>query len=123
MEDLIREAGPAEVRSPIRSWRAVSIIAALALVLGGVVLARGATNTSHSPTAKIVQVDKAKAIIDGAGGAIGQRAGFGAPTPQIQNFISAIVCPILDALASGPLGALIGAILAPIRAFFGCTSI
>jgi hypothetical protein len=123
VENLIREADPVEVRRPGTSRRAVSIIAAIALVLGGVVLARAAD--SSAPKTKVVSnIDHGKAVVDGAGAVLGRSLGFGAVQPQIDvgALIRSIVCPILAALASGPLGGLIGFVINPLRAAFGCTS-
>ena len=123
VEDLVLEAGAVNVRPATRSWRAVSIIAAVALVLGGVVLAQG--HNSAVPKTKVVtNIDHGKAVIDGTGAVLGRTLGFGAPQAQIDvgALIRSIVCPILDALASGPFGAFIGPIIGGLRAAFGCTS-
>ena len=125
MEDLIREAGPVEMRSTRRSsWRALSIFAALALVLGGVVLTRASDPATHDKSAVVTNIDDGTAVVDGAGAVLGRSLGFGAAQAQIdvQALIRAIVCPILDALASGPLGGLIGGIIGSLRASFGCVS-
>jgi hypothetical protein len=95
----------------------------LALVLGGVVLARSAD--SSTPKTKVVtNVDNGKAVVDGAGAVLGRTLGFGAPTAQIDvgALIRAIVCPILNALASGPFGGFIGPVIGGLRAAFGCVS-
>lgn len=125
MEDLIREAGPAEVRGPLRSWRAVSIFAALALIVGGVVLARGAEPTHKTNAVTSVVGDHGHAVFDGAGAVLGKTLGFGAAVPQINvsALIRSIVCPILFALAAGPFGAFIGPIIASLEAAFGCASL
>jgi hypothetical protein len=123
VENLIREADPVEVRRAGSSKRALSIFAAIALILGGVVLARSAD--SASPKTKVVtNVEDGRAVVDGAGAALGRALGFGAPQAQIdvQGLIRAIVCPILGALASGPLGGLIGGVIGSLRVAFGCTS-
>jgi hypothetical protein len=123
VENLIREADPVEVRRPGTSRRAVSIIAAIALVLGGVVLARAAD--SSAPKTKVVSnIDHGKAVVDGAGAVLGRSLGFGAVQPQIDvgGLIRAIVCPILSALATGPLGGFIGFVINPLRVAFGCAS-
>jgi hypothetical protein len=124
VENLIREADPVEVRRAGTSRRAVSILAAIALVLGGVVLARAAA-PDHAPKTHVVSnIDHGKAVVDGAGAVLGRSLGFGAVQPQIDvgALIRSIVCPILAALASGPLGGLIGFVINPLRAAFGCTS-
>ena len=123
VEELVLEAGTVNVRPTTRSWRAVTIIAALALVFGGVVLARGADPTL--PKTKVVtNVDHGKAVIDGTGAVLGRTLGFGAVQPQIDvaALIRAIVCPILAILAAGPFGGLIGPVINSLRAAFGCTS-
>ena len=123
MEDLVLDAGAVNVRSTTRSWRALSIIAALALVFGGVVLAEG--HDSAVPKTKIVtNIDHGKAVIDGTGAVLNRTLGFGAPQAQIDvgGLIRSIVCPFLNLLASGPFGAFLGPIFGGLRAAFGCTS-
>jgi hypothetical protein len=124
VENLIREADPVEVRRPGTSRRAVSIIAAIALVLGGVVLARAAAPNHAQKTHVVTNVDHGKAVVDGAGAVLGRSLGFGAVQPQIDvgGLIRAIVCPILSALATGPLGGFIGFVINPLRVAFGCAS-
>ena len=119
VEDLIREAGPVEVRAERRSWRGVSVFAALALVVGGVVLAKAAD--SETPKAKVVtSFDNVTPQIDSTGAVLGRTLGFGAPISQF-NFgtLQAIVCPILAALAGLPF---VGAVIQALRVFFGCIS-
>ena len=119
MEDLIREAGPAEVQAERRPMRALSILAALALVVGGVALARNSAEPVTSQPNVVVDGPQ----FDNVGGAIGQSLGFGAAPAQINiPTLQSIVCPILEALATGPLGGLIGPIINSIRVFFGCIS-
>lgn len=123
MENLIQVAGPAEVRSSTRSRRAVSLIAALALVLGGMALAQAAD--SHAVKTKVVSnVNHGKAVVDGTGAVLGRTLGFGAAQPQIDvpALIRAIVCPILNSLAAGPFGSFIGPIINSLRVAFGCVS-
>jgi hypothetical protein len=123
VENLIREADPVEVRRAGSSRRALSIFAALALIVGGVVLARSA-EPSAPKTKVVTNIEDGRAVIDGAGAALGRTLGFGAPQAQIDvaALIRAIVCPILAALGGGPLGGLIGGIIGSLRAAFGCTS-
>jgi hypothetical protein len=127
VENLIREADPVEVRRAGTSRRALSIFAALALILGGVALASSAD--SATPKTKVVtNVDNGKAVVDGAGAVLSRTLGFNAAPAQIDvgALIRSIVCPILTAIATGPLGSLFGLIILPIinslRAAFGCTS-
>ena len=97
--------------------RAISVFAALALVLGGIALARAADQPS--PTNKVV-VDNQAPHFDNVGGAIGETFGFGAAiAPQVS--IQAIVCPILAALAAA-FGPLVAPVVAQLRILFGCTS-
>ena len=123
VENLIQVAGPAEVRSSTRSYRAVSIIAAIALVLGGVVLARSASSSAPK-TSVVSNIDHGHAVIDGTGAVLGRTLGFGAVQPQIDTsaLIRSIVCPILNSLATGPFASFIGPIINSLRAAFGCTS-
>ncbi len=102
----------------------MSVLAALALVLGGIALANG-TDTGVPRTNVVTNIDDGQAVVDGAGATLGRTLGFGAAAqPQIDvgALIRSIVCPILDSLASGPFGAFIGPIIAAFRAGFGCTS-
>jgi len=117
MEDLIREAGPVEVHDQRRPMRAVTIFAALALVVAGVVLARHSADPVVHDSKVVVDSPQ----IDSVGGAIGQTLGLGA-SAQAQISVAAIVCPILNALASGPFGSFIGPIIAALRVAFGCAS-
>ncbi len=124
MQDVIREAGPVSTSTAPRSRRAVSIFAALALVLGGVALAHGA-DPDTPKTSVVTNIDDGRAVVDGAGATLGRTLGFGAAVAPQFN-VGAIVCGILDAILSGPLGSLLGGflaqILAPLRIAFGCTS-
>lgn len=121
MENLIQVAGPAEVRPDRRSWRAVSIFAAIALVLGGVVLAQGAD--SGTPKTKIVTNVDDGAVIDGAGAAISRALDFGAQAQiDVNALIRAIICPILAALESGPFGGFLGPVVDQLQVRFGCVS-
>ena len=115
MEDLIQLDSPVDVGGERRSTRGVAVLAVLALVVGGLVLARHAS-TPVTAKDKIVNVQNTP--VDGAGAVLGRALGFGAAPAQIN--IGAIVCPILDALiASIPF---LAPILQPIRVLFGCVS-
>lgn len=122
VEDLIQEVRPAEGGGSVRSRRTMSIVAALALVVGGLVLARSAD--TPAPATKVVsEVEDRNTAIDGAGAVLGQSLGFGAQTQiDVAALIRAIVCPILNALATGPLGGFIGPVINQLRVAFGCAS-
>lgn len=124
MEDLIQEAGPVEVRPTRRPWRAVSVLAALALVFGGVVLARASSDPATYDKSEVVtNIDDGTAVVDGLGATLGRTMGFGQQAQfDVAGLIRAIVCPIFAALASGPLGGFIGTIINSLRASFGCIS-
>ena len=117
MEDLILEAGPAQALAERRPMRALSVFAALALVLGGIALARSADQPT--PSNKVV-VDNQAPHFDNVGGVIGQTFGFGAAVaPQIS--IQAIVCPVLTQLLAA-FGPLLAPVIAALRVLFGCGS-
>lgn len=97
--------------------RVMSIIAALALVVGGVVLARQAAEPA-TPKNGVV-VDQSPQI-GNLGDAIGQSLGVGAGV-QAQINIQAIVCPILNALGAA-FGAFIAPVIAALKFAFGCAS-
>lgn len=123
VEDLIQEVRPAEAGGSVRSRRTLSILAAMALVVGGLVLARSAD--TPAPATKVVsEVQDHGTAVDGAGAVLGKALGFGAAPAQIDvgALIRAIVCPILNALATGPLGGFVGPVINALRASFGCTS-
>lgn len=120
VEDVIQEAGPGEVRAQ-SSYRLVALLAALALVVAGVAIVRG--SLSPAPTRVVSQVDHKVPGLDGAGAVLGKTLGFGAVPAQIgPNPVSAIVCPILTALAAGPFGVFIAPVIAALRIAFGCAS-
>lgn len=123
MDDLIREADPVEVRRPGASRRALSTFAAIALLLGGVALAKG-SDESGPKTELVTNVEDGTSTIDGAGALLGRTLGFGAAPAQIDvgGLIRAIVCPVLSALATGPLGGFIGPVINQLRVAFGCVS-
>lgn len=113
MEDLIQLGSPVEVGGASRSYRAVTLLAIIALVVGALVLARHAPGPVANDH-KIVNVDWST-----AGNGTAKALAFGAVPAQIN--IGAIVCPILDALiAQLPF---LAPILQPVRALFGCISI
>ena len=123
MEDTIRVAGPVEVRSTRRSWRAVSVLAAVALVFGGVVLARASDPTTYDKSQVVTNINDGSAVIDGVGATLGRTVGFGQQAQiDVGALIRSIVCPILAALATGPFGGFIGPIINSLRAAFGCIS-
>lgn len=118
MEDLIQATRPLQAKAPRRQWRVASVIAAVALVFGGITLARngGSEGTAHDPAVTVSDV-----TTGGVGETLGQALGFGAAlAPQIN--IQAIVCPILAALASGPFASFIGPVINALRIAFGCIS-
>ncbi len=116
MEDLIEVAGPVEVARPRRTNPALALVAVLALVVGGLVLARHAA--APAPSDKVVNVDNRSTPVDGVGGVLGRSLGFGAAPAQIN--IGAIVCPILNALvAQIPF---LAPFIQPLRVSFGCIS-
>lgn len=83
------------------------------------------TADSPAPATKVVsEVQDSNTAIDGAGAMLGEALGFGAAPAQIDvaGLIRAIVCPILNALGSGPLGGFIGPVINQLRAAFGCIS-
>ncbi len=122
MEDLIREAGPVEMRSSRRSWRAVSVFAALALVMGGVVLARASDPATHDKSEVVTNIDNGTAVVDGAGATLGRTLGFGQQAQiDVGALIRSIVCPILNALANSLPGFAAG-IINGLKASFGCIS-
>ncbi len=123
MEDLIEVGGSPEAAAPARSRRVITLVAALALVLGGLALAKAA-ETPTGGTNVVSNVDNTTKVVDGAS-LLGESLGFGAAIqPQIStpDLIRAIVCPILAVLASGPFGAFIAPLLAALQAQFGCIS-
>ena len=122
VEDMVVEAGPV-VRPTTRPVRALSIIAALALLFGGVALAQSA-DSGGPKTHVVTNVDHGKAVVDGAGAVLGRTLGFGAVQPQINvpDLIRAIVCPILASLLSGPFGGFIAPVINSLRVAFGCVS-
>jgi len=123
VEDTIRVAGPVEVRSTRRSWRAVSVLAAVALVFGGVVLARASDPTTYDKSQVVTNINDGSAVIDGVGATLGRTVGFGQQAQiDVGALIRSIVCPILAALATGPFGGFIGPIINSLRAAFGCIS-
>ncbi len=114
MEQVIQLDRAVAIGGERRSTRGIALVAVLALVIGGLVLARNATAPVSSD--KIVNVDGAS--IEGVAGSLGKALGFGAAPAQIN--IGAIVCPILNALiAQIPF---LGPILQPVRVLFGCVS-
>lgn len=116
MEDLTQIAGPVEVGARGRSSRVLAAVAVLALVLGGLALARHAATPLQ--TDKIVNNVDRSTPFDGVGGVLGRSLGFGAAPAQIS--VSALVCPILNALvAQIPF---LAPILQPLRVSFGCIS-
>jgi hypothetical protein len=121
VEDLIEVSSPVEARTASTPRRAITVLAALALVVGGLVLARGAD--APAPTTNIVtNVEDGAKLVDGAS-VVGKSLGFGSAAAQIGiPDIRLIVCPILNALATGPLGGLIGPIINQLRLAFGCIS-
>lgn len=122
MEDLIREAGPVEMRSTRRSWRAVSVLAAVALVLGGVVLARASDPAAYDKSEVVTNIDDGSAVVDGAGATLGRSLGFGQQAQiDVGALIRSIVCPILASLAN-TLPGFVAGIINSLRAAFGCVS-
>lgn len=120
MEDLIQLESAVEVGGSRRGSRAVALVAVLALVVGGLVLARHAA--APASTDKIVNVDNHSTPVDGVGGVLGRSLGFGAVPAQIDvgALIRSIVCPILTALvAQIPF---LAPFIQPIRVAFGCLS-
>lgn len=117
METLIDVGEVREGAQAARPMRVLTIFVAVALVLGGVALARSAGSNPSQP-----KVTSSREVpgVDGVGAVLGRSLGFGAPVAQIS--ITAIVCPILEALANGPLASFIGPIINALRATFGCTS-
>jgi len=112
------------VQSTRRSWRAVSVLAAVALVFGGIVLARASSDpVSYDKSQVVTNINDGSAVIDGVGATLGRTLGFGQQAQiDVGALIRSIVCPILAALAGGPFGGFIGPIINSIRASFGCTS-
>jgi hypothetical protein len=122
VEDLIREAGPVEVRTTRRSWRAVSVFAAVALVLGGVVLAQASDPATHDKSEVVTNIDDGTAVVDGAGATLGRTLGFGQQAQiDVGALIRSIVCPLLATLAN-TLPAFVAGIINSLRASFGCIS-
>ncbi len=124
VENLIREADPVEVRRPGTSRRAISVFAAIALVLGGVALATRA-DSSLPKTKVVTNVEGGKAVVDGAGAVLGRTLGFQAAQPQIDvaGLIRAIVCPILARLAAAFAAfPVVPQVINRLRAAFGCIS-
>lgn len=116
MEDLIEIAGPVEGGAPPRSSRALAVVAVLALIVGGLVLARHAATPVQ--TGKIVNNVDHGTPVDGVGGVLSRSLGFGAAPAQIN--IGALVCPVLNALvAQIPF---LAPVLQPVRVLFGCIS-
>ena len=116
MEDLIQLAGPVEVGARRRSSRALAVAAVLALVVGGLILARHTANPRQ--TDKIVNNVDRSTPVDGVGGVLGRSLGFGAVRAQIN--VSGLVCPTLNALvAQIPF---LAPVLQPLRVSFGCIS-
>ncbi|MEW6154495.1 MAG: hypothetical protein AB1673_10985 [Actinomycetota bacterium] len=119
MEDLIQATRPLEATKPRRQWRLVTVLAAVALVMGGITLARSADSGVTADHPAIAH--DATVPLDSLGSTLGETLGFGAAlAPQIN--IQAIVCPILAALASGPFAAFIGPVINALRIAFGCIS-
>ena len=107
METIIQQVHPGGM---VSGRRIVALFAALALVLGGVVLATD--KAEAAPSAAV-----AVAADEGAVASVGS-----ALQVDVGALIRAIVCPILTRLANGPFGAFIGATIAALRARFGCVS-
>ena len=120
MEDLIEVVGPVEARTGSLSRRAITVLAVLALVVGGLALAR--SGDTPAPTTNLVtNVEDGAQLVDGAS-VLGKSLGFGAAAQISIPDIRLIVCPILNALASGPLGPLIAPVINALRLAFGCIS-
>lgn len=122
IDELVGHDEPA-IANPVRArWHLVTLLAVVALVAGAVAIAGGPGVARPAKVGNAVQ-HETKAF-DGAGSAVGQLAGFGASPVHAQiggGFVSAIVCPILNALAS-VFGPFLGPIVNTLRVFFGCTS-
>jgi len=121
VEDTIQVAGPVQTQTR-RSWRAISVVAALALVLGGLVLARGSDTSAFDKSEVVTNIEDGSAVVDGAGATIGRSLGFGA-APQAQFFdICGIIRPILLALANS-FGGFLRPLFNSLLVGFGCASI
>jgi hypothetical protein len=101
MSDLTREAVPVQARPSRRSWRGLSLVAALALTLACVL---GTPAAHAAPTPRVAAVASP------------------APGAALQIDVRAIVCPILNSLASGPFSSFIAPIINSLRVAFGCVS-
>ena len=121
MEDTIQLAGPVQTQTR-RSWRAISVLAAVALVLGGVVLARGSDPATYDRSEVVTNIDDGTAVVDGVGATLGRALEFGqAPPINVGALICAIITPILATLSS-VFGGFLSGIFAGILARFGCAS-
>ena len=110
------------MRTARRSWRAVSVFAAVALILGGIVLARASDPATHDKTAVVTNIEDGTAVVDGAGATLGRALGFGQQAQiDVGALIRSIVCPILATLVS-TLPAFAASILNGLRSAFGCIS-
>jgi len=122
VENLIREAGTVEVQRP-RRWRAVSVFAALALVLGGIALTRAADDAVPK-TDVVTNIEGGQAVVDGAGATLGRTLGFGAPTAQlnIPDFVCDILASILASFAGSPFGGIVSGVIQNLLVLFDCPS-
>lgn len=110
------------MRSTRRSWRAISVFAAVALVLGGIALARSSDSATYDKSEVVTNIDDGTAVVDGAGATLGRTLGFGQQAQiDVGALIRSIVCPILANLLNIVPGFAQG-IINSLRAAFGCIS-
>lgn len=104
----------AERRGRLR--QVVTMLAVVSLLGAALVIARDASTSPVRDKAQVVsQATNLNAADAGAPATLTAQIDVG-------GLIRAIVCPILNALAFGPLGGFIGPIIAGLRASFGCVS-
>lgn len=107
MDNASWVGSPPSIAGVSPRMRISSLIVALALALGAFVLVQ------HRAEAAPVKAAVATAGV----AAVGSQAQI-----DVGALIRSIVCPILLALRNGPLGSLIGFVINPLLAAFGCTT-
>ena len=88
--------------------RATAVVVGLAIVLATLILVQHRADASPARAAVA---------------AVAPSAGAAVPQIDVAALIRSIVCPLLNALATGPLGSFIGFIINALRASFGCVTL